>query len=249
MPLPILQPSAYPRFAPELHEGLEIAGIGDLESDLTRLGCLVVWATGSVMPPGTYLSIMERVGLFAEIALRRRRDRDRIERLLHYDHLTGALSRVGMRAVASSDPAPAAHILIDLDDFKPVNDSHGHAVGDQLLRLATQRIDAILRREDQIVRLGGDEFLVLLPGASLELATAVVLRLLTVFGEPFEIGPVTVQVGVSIGVAAHDPAARFETLTERADMAMYAAKQQGKNHWAAWHPDPAAPDGGIVSLG
>jgi diguanylate cyclase (GGDEF)-like protein/PAS domain S-box-containing protein len=249
MPLPILQPTAYPRFAPDLREGLAIADVGYSDADHSGLGCLVVWTTSSVTPPGPYLSTMERVGLFAEIALRRKRDRDRIDLLLRYDHLTGALSRVGMRALAAASQAPTAHVLIDLDDFKPVNDSHGHAVGDQLLRLAAQRIQTTMRDGDQIVRLGGDEFLVLLPCEGLEVPVAIVRRLLAAFAEPFQIGSVSVRVGVSIGVAAHDPEVRFETLTERADMAMYAAKQHGKNHWAAWHPDPAGPEGGTVQLG
>jgi diguanylate cyclase (GGDEF)-like protein len=141
-----------------------------------------------------------------------------------------------MRARASTDAASAAHIVIDLDDFKPVNDAHGHAVGDQLLRLATQRMASVMRREDQIVRLGGDEFLVLVPGANLELAIGAVLRLLGVFAEPFAIGTLSLRVGASIGVAGHDPQASFEVLTERADMAMYAAKQKGKNQWAVWDP-------------
>lgn len=249
VPLPILQPSAYPRFAPKLQEGLEIAGISDLESDLTRLGCLIVWARTAELPPGTYLSIMERVGLFAEIALRRKRDRDRIQRLLHYDHLTGALSRAGMRAIGLTGENSAAQIMIDLDDFKQVNDTHGHAVGDQLLRLATQRLTTTMRREDRIARLGGDEFLVLLQISGLESAFPAVQRMLAALAEPFQIGGLTVRIGASIGVAAHDPLALFETVTERADRAMYLAKQEGKNHWAAWHPDANEPGGGSVKLG
>ncbi len=245
LPLPILDPSAYPRFTPSPGQHPEFRESGDESGEGTQLGCVVVWSRGLAVPSGAYLSTMERVGLFCEIALRRRRDQERIRRLVLHDHLTGALSREGMRTALTETPEGCAQILLDIDDFKSINDRYGHAA-----RLATSRIAASVRDQDPIIRLGGDEFLVLLPGQDLACATVVVRRLLAAFADPFHLRQsARVMIGVSIGLAAGGDTTPAEVITERADQAMYAAKQAGKNRWALWQPAAERPDGGVAVLG
>lgn len=244
MPLPNLSPRVYPRFdhAPGLP--LVDPGADEREWEGRPLGCLVIWSERAAAPDAAYLATIERVGLFVEVALRRRRDRERIRRLLHHDHLTGALSRAGMQAVIAGDPSTWTQVLIDLDDFKLVNDRYGHAVGDQVLRLGAQRITGVFRSGDRIVRLGGDEFLVMVAGTRPDLVQPALERLLRAFARPFQIGSLSVSMAISVGVAFAAADAAFEVITDRADQAMYRAKRSGKNRWWAWTPDLEAVGSG-----
>jgi diguanylate cyclase (GGDEF)-like protein len=116
--------------------------------------------------------------------------------------------------------------LLDLDGFKEVNDSVGHAGGDLLLSEIAPRLRAILRESDTVARLGGDEFVVLLPSDGLAGAEVVAQKILAALELPFVIEGRALYVGGSIGIAAHpDHGLDPETLLHRADLAMYAAKQ------------------------
>lgn len=249
LPLPNLRPRLYARFAPGGESQLAGAALaqsppaGDPGEGSDALGCLVLWSRHALEPDASALATVERVGLFMEIALRRRADRERIRRLLHHDQLTGALSRTGLDAVLAGAPALPTQVLIDLDDFKRVNDRFGHAVGDQLLRLAAQRIIGAFRAEDQVVRLGGDEFLVLSSTTQPELAGSMVERLLEAFARPFRIGELSLLVAVSAGIAVAHEDEHFDQVTDRADRAMYHAKRGGKHGWAMWTPDLDPPAG------
>ena len=124
-----------------------------------------------------------------------------------------------------------AVLFIDLDEFKPVNDRHGHQAGDQLLKQVASRMDICLREEDTVARQGGDEFVVMLATTHNEQdALAVAEKLLAALRIPFQIDGNILNIGASIGVALfprHGETA--ETLLERADAAMYAAKAAGRN--------------------
>jgi diguanylate cyclase (GGDEF)-like protein len=141
---------------------------------------------------------------------------------LFLDRLTEQLSRGG-----------AALLFIDLDRFKPVNDSLGHAAGDRLLTIAAGRIRSQLRPADLAGRFGGDEFAVLLRDvADVEVATAVAERVVHALGEPMPIVGHSLHVGASAGIAlaspdAHDPL----ELLRRADIAMYQAKRKGRGRY------------------
>ncbi len=140
--------------------------------------------------------------------------------------------------------------MIDLDDFKPVNDAYGHAVGDQVLVAVTRRLRGFLREGDILGRLGGDEFIAIFrncadPMISRKLAARIVLGLKA----PFFFDGLQVRIGASIGIAlnATDPDEAMQSLLERADQAMYIAKHGGKGHLIiAEAPDPSerhgAPD-------
>jgi diguanylate cyclase (GGDEF)-like protein/PAS domain S-box-containing protein len=122
---------------------------------------------------------------------------------------------------------PIAMLAIDLDDFKPVNDSLGHHVGDALLVSVAGRLRSCARPADTVARLGGDEFAVLLSPASRADATAVAERILAVLAEPATVEGHRLAVRASIGVAT-GPARQSAGLLRAADVAMYEAKQRGK---------------------
>jgi diguanylate cyclase (GGDEF)-like protein len=117
-----------------------------------------------------------------------------------------------------------AVLYIDLDHFKPVNDQHGHAAGDLLLRLAADRMAALLRPGDGLARLGGDEFVAVLSTADVAVVGEVAARASAALRAPFDLDGTTVCVSASIGTAVSVEAATLDELLRRADAAMYAAK-------------------------
>ncbi len=131
---------------------------------------------------------------------------------------------------------------IDIDDFKVINDTYGHAAGDELLRRFSVRIRETLRTEDTLARLGGDEFGVLLEDA--RCATAAAQRVLDAAEDPFTVAGTLVRVPVSIGVtvlAPQDGCVSAEEFMSRADIAMYAAKARGKNCFETYSPGMTMP--------
>jgi diguanylate cyclase (GGDEF)-like protein len=132
-----------------------------------------------------------------------------------------------------------AVLYVDLDEFKNVNDSLGHAAGDQLLVAVATRLQSALRKADTIGRMGGDEFVVLIDGASFEVAPELVAeRLLAVMRQPFELDGTAMPllVNATIGIAIGDRATAGELLRD-ADVALYGAKAAGKNRFAVFHPE------------
>ncbi len=125
---------------------------------------------------------------------------------------------------------PLALILFDIDHFKNVNDTHGHLVGDQVLRILTEKVTKTTRSTDIVCRYGGEEFIVLMPEAGRDEAMAMAERLRE---EIARMSVVTAGGGlfltISLGVAALDPDEGLENLIHRADKAMYEAKAAGRN--------------------
>jgi len=150
-------------------------------------------------------------------------------RVLFVDRLSHALVRRG------SPGAGLAVLFVDLDDFKNVNDTLGHAVGDELLRLVGARLSGVIRAEDTVGRLGGDEFAFLLEEAQPDHARHAADRILRALSQPFELGTRTAILSASIGIAvrqrmAHDgdPTDTADEILRDADTAMYSAKSIGK---------------------
>ncbi|HYJ77620.1 MAG TPA: EAL domain-containing protein [Actinomycetes bacterium] len=173
-------------------------------------------------------------------------DRHELEQQLthqaFHDALTGLANRALFRdrlghAMARSRGAGGYAVLfIDLDDFKTVNDSLGHAVGDELLREMTTRLRTCLREGDTAARLGGDEFAILLEDVTGdEHCTDIARRLVEAMALPFHIGGTEVTTGASIGIAVGN-AASPEDLMRNADLALYDAKNAGKNRYAVFAP-------------
>jgi len=145
-------------------------------------------------------------------------------RLLLEEHLTAAIAR------SRETGQPLALLFIDLDHFKPINDTHGHAVGDQVLCEVARRLQATLRGADLVARIGGDEFVVLLSTLSQAEDCAVVAdKLIHSLSQPMEFGELVLHVGASLGVARYpDGGTDAATLLRGADAAMYAVKQAGR---------------------
>lgn len=169
-------------------------------------------------------------------ALDANRERDVMRSLAHTDPLTGLPNRRGLNiALASALPRCSPEKLLavyvmDLDGFKPVNDKHGHDVGDELLIAVTRRLQGHVRQSDVVARLGGDEFVVMTGHlSSPEQAQELGQKLLDAFSSPFSLGNITVQVGLTIGyaIAPHDSNDAVGLL-KLADAAMYTGKQGGK---------------------
>ena len=167
-----------------------------------------------------------------------RREQVRLQQLAQRDPLTGLLNRAGFEqqlqaCLQVGEGAAVALLYIDLDRFKPVNDQHGHAVGDELLRQFAQRLTLLVRPTDAVARLGGDEFAVLLTGVrEAGHASAVGDKVLAAAHRPFDAGALQLHIGASVGVAfGANPAAGASGSAEllaRADAELYRAKGAGR---------------------
>lgn len=165
------------------------------------------------------------------------------------DELTGVLNMRGFSIAANRlfgqavrYNRPASVLMIDSDNLKTVNDAHGHAAGNRLLRHVTALVQAELRYTDVLARYGGDEFIVLLPETPAKGALEVAGRIRdAIAGQPLELDGRLVRTTASIGAATHPPDGNtLDAVAARADRAMYRAKQAGRNRVVGF--DPAAEE-------
>ncbi len=179
--------------------------------------------------------------------IRRRRYHDQLRTLLdnsvsmaYTDALTGIYNRRYMNAhldrqvmEIGDTKKSVSVIMFDLDHFKDVNDKHGHAAGDDVLKEVAQRAESNIRDFDMVVRYGGEEFVVVMPNTAIDVAATVAERLRASFeNEPFTVveGGVPLDITASMGVASTcDPMETADSLLRRADDALYAAKRAGRN--------------------
>jgi diguanylate cyclase (GGDEF)-like protein len=168
-----------------------------------------------------------------------------LEQMAHHDPLTGLANRHlfddRLRqaiARAKRHQLQVALLYIDLDKFKPINDSLGHEAGDAVLKEVTLRLKACVRETDTVARLGGDEFAVIVEGKSVrETAVAVAQRILPHLSRPIEVAGTKQRVGASIGVSIYPcDSDNVETLLRNADAAMYQVKKTGR-HNVCFHSD------------
>lgn len=180
------------------------------------------------------------------IAIEQEETRQRIHRLAFFDALTGLPNRVSFQQQASEAVAAAvekggglAIHLVDLDDFKRINDTLGHAAGDALLASAARRFSMRLGRGEMIARIGGDEFAVLQPSpSSVEDIHALATRLIAEAEESVDIDGRAIPIGVSIGVAcAPTDGADLSALMKAADLALYRAKAKGRKRHQLYTPE------------
>ena len=134
--------------------------------------------------------------------------------------------------------------MLDLDDFKRVNDIYGHAVGDQVLAELADELRAVVRQTDDVCRTGGEEFAIILPSGDLEVAQALAERVAerVALAEFYPVGPLTLSIGIALGP---DHAANPRELVACAELAMMTAKARGKSRIVVFHEDeserPDAP--------
>jgi len=202
-------------------------------------------ARGAVTEWGERGEPLRMVGTFSNIDARKQEEQ-RMRRMAHEDALTGLPNRVLLhdrmrQAIRTADREghKVGLVYFDLDHFKPVNDTHGHAAGDRLLRMVAERLRAALRESDTLARVGGDEFAVLLPRCQQpQDAERVAATILTRLEQPFEDGERTLRISGSLGYALYPDcggdgtagaAAAAESLLHCADLAMYDAKAHGRN--------------------
>jgi diguanylate cyclase (GGDEF)-like protein len=167
----------------------------------------------------------------------KRNSEKKIAFLAHHDALTGLANRVQLRehiekTIRDMEEGRSAAVLcLDLDNFKTVNDTLGHSVGDTLLCAVATRLQALLRDQDLVSRTGGDEFAIVQFGAepAMQTAAALAAQIVETLGAPFEIGDHTVVIGASVGIAiAPDDGSDPDQLLKNADMALYRAKGAGR---------------------
>ena len=188
-------------------------------------------------------AISHYVGIFLDIS-DKKQDELRIERLAYYDSLTQVANRslfndrlAKAMQQAERRKQSVAVLFLDLDHFKPVNDSLGHSAGDSLLQGVARRLQYCIREEDTVARMGGDEFAIILAGLNRgEAAERVVLRtanrIISQFVSPFLIEGREVYTSTSVGIAVYPrDGLAPEELLRNADMAMYAAKKSGRNNY------------------
>lgn len=167
-----------------------------------------------------------------ELTLQHQSDHDTLTGLPNRSGLKARLARAVARAMRHGHPL--ALCFVDLDHFKTVNDTLGHAAGDELLQQAAQRLSATVRTNDTVARLGGDEFLVVLEDLQHpeKDAEAIAEKLIERLAQPFDLNHGTAQISASVGIAIDRQIdGNTEALLSRADKAMYAAKEQGKNRF------------------
>lgn len=190
------------------------------------------WYDVRAVPEAGQDGQVESVLVLARDVTRFREAQSRLAHAASHDSLTGLANRDIIRergiAALTTSRLGTALVLLDLDRFKLVNDSYGHALGDELLRLAATRVGADLPERAAAGRLGGDEFVVLLPDATRAAAEAAASRLVRAFDEPFTLNGEEFAVGCSVGVVHAEPGTMpWDELLRCADVAMYRAKAVG----------------------
>lgn len=177
------------------------------------------------------------IGMFADITERKKAE-EKLDYMAHFDPLTGLPNRLLLKdrteqAIAASNRSrnKAGILFLDLDNFKNINDSFGHSLGDILLHSVSERLKDVLRDSDTIARVGGDEFIVLLSGIEGSNDAARVVRKITEsMREPFAVKYHILNITTSIGISIYpDDGTDYDTLIKNADTAMYRAKEVGRD--------------------
>ncbi len=217
--------------------------VGDLDQRMDNSERTLVRATGEEIPilktviPLTLDDRKVYLETFIDISERKRAEQE-IQRLAHFDTLTGLPNRALLHdrlsetlARASREGSLVGVLFLDLDRFKPINDSMGHAVGDKLLEAVAERLSQCVRSYDTVARLGGDEFVVTLSDVRQGLdATSVARAIIDQISQPFEIDGREIFTSISVGIALYPiDGEDAGTLLRNADMAMYEAKAHGRN--------------------
>ena len=233
----------------EARRGAERAGFAEcwavpiaIDGNQEATAALVVWRRLAGPPAPHLMTAVERAARLVGLALEFRRSRAHWQREARTDNLTGLANRAALTdqlellMTADHEFVPVALLYCDLDDFKPVNDQYGHAIGDAVLGVVAKRIVAAVRPGDIVARVGGDEIAVVCRLAAGDLPPVeVAQRLIAVVSEPIVIDQHLVRVGLSVGVTVANSPVEPRALLHAADTALLAAKGAGKNRFVV-HP-------------
>lgn len=210
-------------------------------ADATPLGILLVFSTAVRRPETTELRALDMSVKLAGVCIDHHNTTRQLAHLVRHDALTGLPNRILFEdrvqqaiAVARRTGKGVGLMVLDIDKFKTINDTHGHHAGDHLLQQFAHRLRSRLRESDTMARLGGDEFVVVLPElVNRNHASAAAEKLVSCLTEPFQIGELAVNVTTSIGIAIFptdaDDAA---SLLKKADGALYRMKEKGRNGYS-----------------
>jgi diguanylate cyclase (GGDEF)-like protein/PAS domain S-box-containing protein len=234
------QSEAHRRLRQRRSTGHEVYEIAFVRGDGARR-----WASVSASPLFVKQEYVGSLLMISDIT-ERRATQDELERRALYDDLTGLPNRTLLhdrleQALRHRDASHSVGVFfIDLDDFKAVNDSYGHAAGDQVLREVGDRIRAVLRDDDTLARFAGDEFVLVRTEVDGELdADALATQVLTAVTRPLTVDGHIIELNASIGVALHEPPADGEQLLRDADVAMFQAKNLGRGRHVMFDADVA----------
>lgn len=180
----------------------------------------------------------------------------RIQNLAYFDQLTGLPNRIRLNdrfnysiSLAQRAEQTLTVMFFDIDHFKTINDTLGHNAGDKLLIELTRRFKTVLRDEDTLSRMGGDEFILLLPETDEQGASVVAAKLLNMVAEPYEFNGNEIVSTISIGIALYPHDGRdVETLSKNADTAMYRVKKSGRNDFCFFTKEMQAHSTRILQL-
>ncbi len=229
-----------PRWQPYKARPLEVGLRGCWSSPIKArdgrvIGTFAFYFRECRTPSRWHERIVEACIQLGALAIERKEARAQIAQLAYYDTLTGLPNRARLRHLISEAIASApngksvALAFLDLDNFKDVNDSLGHAAGDEMLVEFAQRLHTQLQPGDVMGRLGGDEFVILLPDRDAAGASLVASRIMEALSAPLKLETRFVPVSVSMGISLYpDNATDLDTLIQQADAAMYKAKQAGR---------------------
>jgi len=205
-------------------------------------------AQTTITPVKSESGEIERFVAIARNITEKKRFEQRMDYLAHHDVLTDLPNRLLMGhklsrclAQASRRGNRAAVLFVDLNGFKQVNDTMGHAAGDTLLRAVAKRLKECCGDGDSLARMGGDEFIVVLPHVvGGDEAASFAQKILNVFSKPFLLERQEISLGSSVGISLYPIHGKdVETLVKNADTAMYRAKERGRNTFCFWHEDMA----------
>ncbi len=229
------------------------SGQGEIRATVTRVD-------GTEVPVAIRASFDKETNLWYSVerdisdTVARENELRQLNETLQIQASTDWLTRVANRKLlehelenAEMSGQPFAVLILDIDDFKSVNDTLGHEAGDEMLRAIAGRLQNTVSSDDLLARLGGDEFVVLLRGTSLEQASVVAQRLIDVLRERYRILGRTISRSCSVGIAVYNTTTESESILRRADMALYQAKAAGRNQFAIYdHRMAQAIDNRIV---
>ena len=231
----------------------EANNIADLSEVVGELMLGTRQAQESTLRAGQELAALrERVDNSNREIMRLQRELDAASRLVRHDPLTGVLNRKGLAEAITREVSrthrkrtPLCIALLDIDNFKKLNDAYGHGFGDETLRHFARTVTQTLRPQDVVARYGGEEFIILLPDTPLDAASSILTRLQRELCDRVFYAPDNERLSIafSAGISLFFPDEEPETTISRADEAMYAAKRAGKNRVLS-HP---AVNGGDAS--